>query len=214
MFVLQLSCFPSSISFIFYLVLRLETQVSKGSCLWVIISSLGHAVALCKLCVLINKSLAGSSGGAFVLDNMLSSPCFVLPDNDGIDQLLVQLFISWQCSKSQSCLNKSDTTVIRSLMQLLLLLFITFTVMNSIKSRKMPVLWNFLFSWDVSGHALLSFYPGKNEITLPWSWWSIALREHIDLNFFMLPPDATESCFCPCVYPWVFACSDRRRPVW
>lgn len=101
-----------------------------------IISSLGHTVALCKLCVLVNESLAGSLGGAFVLDNMLSSPCFVLPDNDGIDQLLVQLFISWQCSKSQSCLNKSDTTVTRSLMQLLLLLFITFRVMNSIKSRK------------------------------------------------------------------------------
>lgn len=57
----------------------------------------------------------------FVVDKMLSGPCFVLADNDGIDQLLVGLFISWQCSKSPSCLNKSDTTVIGSLKQLLLL---------------------------------------------------------------------------------------------
>lgn len=63
----------------------------------------------------------GAWGGVvFVLDNMLSDLCFVLPDNDGIDQRLVRLFISWQCSKSRSCLNKSDTTVVQSLLQLLM----------------------------------------------------------------------------------------------
>lgn len=81
----------------------------------------GHTVAFCKLCVLLSKPLAGSVGGVvFVLDNMLSDLCFVLPDNDGIDQRLVRLFISWQCSKSRSCLNKSDTTVVQSLLQLLM----------------------------------------------------------------------------------------------
>lgn len=52
-------------------------------------------------------------GEVFVLDNTL---CFVLPDNDGIDQRLVWLFTSWLCSKSRSCLNKSDTTVVQSLL--------------------------------------------------------------------------------------------------
>jgi len=103
-----------------HLVLGLRAGVRKGSCLGVIISSSWRRCGFLQTVCPSERVPGGDLGEVFVLDNMLSGPCFVLPDNDGIDQVLVRLFISWQCSKSRSCLNKSDTTAIPLLMQLLL----------------------------------------------------------------------------------------------